>query len=189
LIAGVHGSIALMDIFGLLFVLLIQTAKPAPVAGLPAETGIYFRQGDGWQRLQPATMAEMKSKGVGMFLETDGLAGLDLTMNYAGAHAGVQIGSPQPVFYIRGFGSAKDALIVQLTQKKDSRSIRTSSVDITVENKGGFKKDVIRHVAVTEFSDGSFSVTPNQKLKPGEYLLVFGHAITGHDFGITKAAR
>jgi len=178
-----------MNILGLLFVLLMQAAKPDPVAGLPAEAGIYFRQGDGWEKLQPASMAEMKTKGVGLFLETDGLAGLDLTMNYSGAHARVQIGTSQPVFYVRGFGSAKDALIVQLTQKKDSRAIRTSSLDVTVDNKGGFRKDVIRHVSVTEYSDGSFSATPDQRLKAGEYLLVFGHAITGHDFGITKAAR
>lgn len=178
-----------MYLLSILFIFLAQSAKPEPPPGLPAEEGIYIRQAGGWDKLQPASMDEMKPKGVGLFLETDGLTGLDLTMNYPGAHAGLQIATRQPVFYVRGAGPAKDALIVELSQKKDSRTIKTSSLDATVENKGGFRKADIRRVAVTEYSDGSFSVTPVEILKPGEYLLVFGHAITGRDFGIKRIAR
>jgi hypothetical protein len=38
-----------------------------------------------------------------------------------------------------------------------------------------------------EYPDGSFSVTPEKELDPGEYLLVFGNSPGGYDFGIDKA--
>jgi hypothetical protein len=44
-------------------------------------------------------------------------------------------------------------------------------------------------VTVTVYKDDSFSVTPEQNLQPGEYLLVFGHANTGFDFGIAKPSN
>jgi len=37
--------------------------------------------------------------------------------------------------------------------------------------------------------DGGFSATPEENLKPGEYLLTFGSANTGYDFGISPAKR
>jgi hypothetical protein len=134
-------------------------------------------------------MANMKTKGVDMFLETYGLTSLDLAIDYDGARSKAQISSPRPSFYCRAAGSAKDALIIQLTTKKDRRTIRTSSGNATTANKGGFKKDAIRNVTVTEYRDGSFSVAPQQDLRPGEYLLVFGPANTGFDFGIPKQSR
>lgn len=173
-----------MNIPALLLFLLAQGARPAPVPGMPPDPGVYYREGNAWNKLQAAPMADMKTKGVGLFLETDGLSGLDLTIDYQGPQAPVQIQDQQPTFYVRRTGAAADAMIVELERKKDRRTIRTSSSDATVENRGGFKKDSIRNVTVIVYSDDSFSVTPEQVLKPGEYLLVFGHANTGFDFGI-----
>lgn len=179
-----------MNCLGLLLFLLLQAAKPLPVPGMPAEPGVYYLQKEAqWTRIESAPMADMKTKGVGLFLETDGLSGLDITVAYEGANAQVQIPASQPTFYVRGAGAAKDAMIIALTRKKDSRTLKTSSLVATVDNKGGFKKDEIRSVTVVVFSDDSFSVTPEEELKPGEYLLVFGYPSVAFDFGIKGAKK
>lgn len=176
-----------MNCLGLLLVLIMQAPKPAPPPGMPVTPGVYFRQGDAqWIKLEPASMADMKSKGMEQFMDTYGYFNLDLTVTYTGAQAAAQIPVPRPVFYVRGVGSSKEAMIVQLTRKKDSRTIRTSSSAATTENKGGFKKQEIQNVTVTVYSDESFSVAPEDDLKPGEYLLVFGYANAGFDFGISR---
>lgn len=174
-----------MNCLSLLLLVLAQGAKPAPVPGMPAAAGVYYRQGDArWIKLESPAMADMKTRGMGLFIQTDGLSNLGMTAVYRGAQAPVRISDARPTFYVRGAGSAKDAMIVQLTRKKDSRTLQTSSSDATVENKGGFKKEEIHKVTVTAYSDESFSVTPEEALKPGEYLIVFGYATAGFDFGI-----
>lgn len=179
-----------MNWLALLLVALLQAVKPAPIAGLPADAGIYYHRDNAqWGKLEPASMADMKAKGLGEFLETEGLSGLDITVAYQGAKAKAQISAPQPTFYVRGVGSPKDAMIIQLTARKDSRTLKTSSVVATADNKGGFKKDAVQNVTVTVYADESFSVTPEARLKPGEYLLVFGYPNNGFDFGIARAQK
>lgn len=174
--------------FFLVFVL--QASRPSPIPGLPATAGAYYRQEDGaWMKLEPPVSNKSRTKGMGLFIETDGLSNLDMTTIYKGAQARIQIAAPQPVFFVRGVGSAKDAVIVQLTPKKDSRSVETSSSAATVDNKGGFKKGAIRKVLVTVYSDDSFSVIPEDELKPGEYLLAFGNSDVGFDFGVIPAKK
>jgi hypothetical protein len=160
------------------------------VPGLPEAAGVYFRQSNTvWIKLETAVMAAMKSKGMGEYLETAGYTSLDMLVTYAGAQAKVQFPVPKPIFYVRGAGSSKDAMIVSLTRKKDSRTVQTATSAATVENRAGFKKDEIRSVIVTVYSDNSFSVTPEQNLKPGEYALVFGFANAAYDFGITRPQK
>ncbi len=158
--------------------------------GMPATPGAYYHQDQTkWIRLEPPSANRSKTKGMGMFIETAGLSNLDMTTIYRGTHAAAQIRDPRPTFYVRDVGSAKDAVIVQLTQKKDSRSVQTSSSDATVENKGGFKKTEIRRVKASVYSDNSFSVTPEDELKPGEYLLAFGNSDVTFDFGVTEGKK
>jgi hypothetical protein len=121
---------------------------------------------------------------MGMYIETDGLTNLELRIVCRGARASLRISNPKPTFYVRGIGPATDMMLVQLTSKKDSRTISTSSSDSTVTNKEGFKRNDIRKLQLTEYTDGSFSATPEQNLKKGEYLLVFGTSTAGFDFGI-----
>ncbi len=174
-----------MSALSLLVLLLAQAPKPPPVAGLPAPDGVYYRQGYGkWVKLTPAPVTNMKTKGMGTFIDTEGLSNLGMQVVYKGPRAAVQIEERLPTFYARGTGSSADIVLVQLTQRKDSRSIHASSAAATIENKGGFRKDDIRKVTVTVYSDGSFSITPEAELKPGEYLLAFGYATTGYDFGV-----
>ena len=175
----------LMSGLSLLVLLLAQTPKPPPVAGMPAADGVYYRLGYGqWQKLTPAPMADMKTKGMGTFIETEGLTNIGMDVVYKGPRAAVQISDRLPSLYVRGTGPANDVVLVQLTQRKDSRSVHASSAAATLENKGGFRKADIRKVTTTIYTDGSFSVTPEEDLKPGEYLLAFGYATAGYDFGI-----
>jgi hypothetical protein len=168
-----------------LFLLFAQTAAPAPVPGMPSAPGIYLRQNNGkWVPLTPASISNRKTKGLGTYIETEGLSALESEFICAGAHSATRVAARKPTFYIRGVGSPGDAMLIQFVQKTDSRTLRTSSSDATFSNKGGFRKADIRNLEVTVFSDQSFSVTPQESLKPGEYLLVFGYATAGYDFGV-----
>jgi len=174
----------------LMFCLLTQAAQPAPPPDLPAAPGVYHRQdGARWAMIAPAVIADTKTKGMSLFLETGGFYNPDLTVIYRGTRAPTQIPETRPVFYVRAVGSAKDAVIVRLTGKKDSRTLQTSAASAGTDNKGGFVKKDIRNVTVTVFSDNSFAITPDDPLKPGEYLLLLGLAHAGFDFGVVPGGK
>jgi hypothetical protein len=168
-----------------------QVSKPSPPPpGLPAAAGVYYRQHDTqWIKVDPAPKGDSKMKGMNVFLQTEGLAGLNMSFEYWGAYAALQIPEKRPVFLARGTGTAQAALIVRLTPKDHNRLVQTTSSDMTAENKGGFKKKDIRKVRTAVFSDGSFSITPIEDLQPGEYILVFGNANNAFDFGISPAKK
>lgn len=173
-------------LYCLLLLLFLQQAKPTPPSGMPVGDGVYCRQSDGsWTRLQPVSMAGTKTKGMESFIDTAGYTNLSMTAAYKGAHAPIQISATRPDFFVRGVGSPNDAMILQLTMKKDSRELHASSTASSIENKGGFRKSEIRKVTVLVYSDDSFSVTPDEALSAGEYLFVFGYANAAFDFGIT----
>jgi hypothetical protein len=167
----------------------MQTAGvAAPAPSVPEKSGIYFHQNDAdWVSLQPAVVSDSKTKGMGLFVYSDGLTNLGLDIACPGAKASARLSVPKPTFYSRGVGSAKDAMLIRLTQKKESRICRTSFSNVTVDNKGGFRKGDIQKLETAEYPDGSFSVTPARELTPGEYLVVFGNTVSGYDFGIDKA--
>jgi len=137
-------------------------------------------------RLQPAPVAEMKMRGVDLFVTTGGFTNLGMDIVCHGARAAVRLNAAKPVLFVRGTGSSKDAMLVRMTQKKDSRTFQTSSADVSVENKSGFKKGDIRKVVVTEYPDHFYVLLPEEDLDPGEYLLVFGSAANSFDFGIDR---
>jgi hypothetical protein len=179
-----------MQWFGLLLLLFIQSEKPAPVPGMPAASGVYFRQNDGqWEKIETAAMADMKSKGMGNFLDTAGYMNLSMTVTYLGAQAKLLLPAGRPTFYARGEGSPKDAMIVRLARGRDSRTVQTDSSLAGVDNRAGFRKDQIQQVTVIVYADNSFAVTPEHDLKPGEYALVFGFANAAYDFSITRATK
>lgn len=179
-----------MSHLALLLCLFLQESKPAPIAGAPAAAGIYFRQAESqWQTMEAAAMADMKSKGISDFINTAGYTNLAMVVTYRGVRAGLQIPAAKPAFFVRGAGSAKDAMIIALAPSQDTRSVRTDSAAASVGNRAGFRKEDIRNVTATIFSDGSFLVTPDDDLKPGEYALVFGFPNTAYDFGITRSKK
>ena len=175
-----------MMILSLLLVLVAQADKAALPPGMPPAPGVYCRQGElPWTKMESAVVSDMKTKGIDAFILTDGYMNLNMTIIYAGSRAPLQIAAPRPAFYVRGAGAAKDALIAQLSRAKDTRTLQTVSSEGGVDNKLGVKKNELRNSTVTVYDDGSFSVVHDEDLKPGEYILLFGSANTGYDFGVT----
>jgi hypothetical protein len=171
-----------------LLLLLLQAANAAPA--IPASPGVYFRSGDSqWVKIESASLADTRTKGLELFLETGGLYSPDMTIIYQGARAPMQLTVLRPTLYVRGIGSPSDAIMVQLTRRKDSRTLQTSASAVASDNKGGFRKKEIQSATVTVFADDAFSVTPDKDLKPGEYLLLLSLTHPGFDFGITPPKK
>lgn len=164
--------------------------EPAVPGTLPAGAGIYYHQGGAtWIALARPVMTATKTEGMEHFLDTYGWSNLNRTIVFEGAAAAIRIPDPKPTFYVRGVGSAQDVLIAQLTRKKDTREIQASSTNASVNNKEGFKRGSVYRVTATARSEDLYSVTPERTLKPGEYLLVFGHAETSFEFGVQAGSR
>jgi len=170
-----------------------QPQKPKqepPPPGMPAPQGVYFQQGpEQWVQLAHIPPRGSRIKGMDNYLMTAGLTNLNMSFDYDGPRATLQLSARRPTFFVRGVGAAQDALIVRLTQKKDRRTVGTLSSLSGVKNKGGFKAGAIREVVTAPFSGGAFSVTPLVDLKPGEYLLVFGYPQAAFDFGVRRAKK
>jgi hypothetical protein len=172
-----------MELSCILLLLIIQL--PLPFSNLPSNPGIYFRQQDEtWLNIQTVSLSGMKTKGLKAYIQTDGFSGFETDFVCSGAHARTRIKLSKPVFYVHGLGSPKDLTLLQFEKKKENRRIHASPSDATVVNKSGFSKGAIRKVDVTVYSDQSFLVTPQEALKSGEYLLIFGQATNGYDFGV-----
>jgi hypothetical protein len=200
--AGPHASgrssapaILGMRVYHFLYILLVSDGAvvaqaPASPPNPPTAAGVYYHQGEaGWTTLARPVMADTKTEGMGRFLDTYGWSNLNRTMVFQGAEAGVRIPDPRPTFYARSLGSAQDVIIVQVAKKKESREIQASSTNASVNNKEGFKRGSIYRVTATVLAKDLYSVTPEVNLKPGEYLLVFGHAETAYEFGIPSGLR
>jgi hypothetical protein len=178
-----------------LYFLLISagaaTAQDPAVPGtLPAGAGVYYHQSEAtWITLARPVMAATKTEGMEHFLDTYGWSNLNRTIVFEGAAAAIRIPDTKPTFYVRDVGSAQDVLIAQLTRKKDTREIQASSTNASVNNKEGFKRGNVYRVTAIALSKDLYSVTPEQTLKPGEYLLVFGHAETSFEFGVQAGSR
>ncbi len=166
-----------------------QSTKSADTdLSMPEGNGVFVRSGaGGWIKLERAKTDDSKAHGMGRFLETDGLSGLNMTLEYHGTRAAIQISERRPTFHVRGIGSAKEALIVQLTRKKDSREVKIDTTEASSDNKVGFKRGEIRRVATASLSKTAFTVVPDLELKPGEYLLVLGDATAIFDFGVSPS--
>jgi hypothetical protein len=172
----------------ILILYLVQAAISTPVPAVPDASGVYYLQDKAnWISLHPAVFSDAKAQGMKLFVDTGGYTNLGMNVTCPGARASVRMPVRKPTLYIRGVGSAKDAMVVRLKQKKDSRVFKTSFSNVTVQNKAGFQKKDIRKLRAVEYPDGSFSVTPEEELAPGEYLLVFGSPASGYDFGIDEA--
>ena len=176
-----------MNLFHVVLLLFFQIPAPAGAPDIPPETGVYVRPGStGWVRLQPAPIAEMKISGMDLFVTTSGYTNLGMSIVCKGAKAGLRIAVPKPTFFVRGAGSSKEAMLIRLDPKRNKRTFQTSTSAVSVENKAGFKKGAIRKIAVTEYADHSYALSPEGDLSPGEYLLVFGSTSAGFDFGIDR---
>ena len=155
--------------------------------------GFYYQSSQGWKKLEPISMAGGGLKHVGkMFVP--GLTP-QMVWTFHGEEAPVQIEDKRPTFCIKELPSladvagrsGRDLIIVRLDKKKDHRELQTTSGGNMFTFKAGIGKDRLPDITTKTVSDGVFVVTPNEDLKPGEYMLTFAAlGNSGYDFGIKQ---
>ena len=170
-----------------LFLFLAQATDAVRTPDVPEAPGVYFLKGESaWVRLQPAVTSDANAKGLQLFVDTGGYTDLGINVVCPGSRASIRMFVPKPVLYVRAVGSAKDAMLIRLTKKKDNRVIKTAFSNVTMANKGGFRREDVFKLIHQEYPDGFFSVSPEKELPPGEYLLVLGNAVPAYDFGVDR---
>lgn len=153
--------------------------------------GFYYKTVQSWRKLEPISMAGSGLKHVGkMFVP--GLTP-QMVWTFRDAESPIQIEEKRPILCIKEFPqlaeiagrSERDLLIVRFDKKKDHRELQTTSGGNMFTFKSGLSKDRIPDITTKALSDGIFTVTPNEDLKPGEYMITFSALGTsGYDFGI-----
>ena len=157
----------------------------------PLSAGFYYKTAQGWQKLEPISLAGGGLKHVGkMFVP--GLTP-QMVWTFRGAESPIQIEDKRPTFCIKEFpevagiaGHSEHALlIVRFDKKKDHRELQTTNGGNVFTFKGGLSKDRMPDITTKTVSDGVFMVTPTEDLKPGEYMITFDAVGTdGYDFGV-----
>jgi hypothetical protein len=164
-------------------------AVPRDVQTLSA--GFYYKTAQGWQKLEPISLAGGGLKHVGkMFVP--GLTP-QMVWTFRGAESPIQIEDKRPTFCIKEFpevagiaGRSEHALlIVRFDKKKDHRELHTTNGGNVFTFKSGLSKDRMLEIVTKTVSDGVFMVTPTEDLKPGEYMITLDAVGTdGYDFGV-----
>jgi hypothetical protein len=167
------------------------TAVPQDIQSLA--DGFYYKTTQGWQKLEPLQMAGGGLKHVGkMFVP--GLTP-QMVWTFRGAKSPIQIAERRPTFCIKeqpmmsevAGRTERDLAIVRFDKKKDHRELQTTSGGNMVTFKAGISKERLPDITTSKVADGIFTVTPNQDLQPGEYLITFSSmGANGYDFGIKQ---
>lgn len=147
----------------------------------PPDHGAYYRTKDGWQKLEILTTT---SASVHAFS--------GVVVSYRGAESPVQLSDRRPVFYIKTAPeketqlavAARNTVIVLLDKKKDHRELQTVKSGL-FGAKAELDKKRLPDVTLHSINGLLISITPNQDLAPGEYLLTYDSmGRVGYDFGI-----
>lgn len=168
-----------------------QAPVPQDVQAL--SDGFYYKSPQGWQKLEQLSMAGGGLKHVGkMFIP--GLTP-QMVWTFRGAESPAQISETKPMFLIKESPqlaevegrTRRDLLIVRFDKKKDHRELQTTNGGNVFTFKSGLSKDRMPDITAKTLADGIFTLTPNDALTPGEYMVTFS-AIgnTGYDFGVKQ---
>jgi len=167
------------------------TAIPQDVQALA--DGFYYKSSQGWQKLEPLSMAGGGLKHVGkMFVP--GLTP-QFVWTFRDAESPIQIEDKRPTFCIKespmmesiAGRSERDLLIIRFDKKKDHRELQTTNGGNMFTFKSGISKERMPEIVTKTIADGIFMLTPNEDLKPGEYMVTFSALGTsGYDFGIKQ---
>lgn len=168
-----------------------DTAVPQEVQSL--SDGFYYKAPQGWQKLEPLSMAGGGLKHAGkMFVP--GLTP-QFVWTFRGAEAPIQVEDKRPTFYIKELPilatlagrTERDLIIIRFDKKKDHRELQTTSGGNMFTFKSGISKERLPDITTKTVSDGMFTVTPNDNLKPGEYMVTFSAlGNSGCDFGVKQ---
>ena len=177
-----------------------KTSEPEPITpakqDVPTDiqalsAGFYYKTQQGWQKLEPLAMAGGGAKHMGkMFVP--GLTP-QMVWTFRDAESPAQITGRRPVFCVKEMPSLvsiagrsrRDLVIVRFDKKKDHRELQVTNGGNMFTFKSGLSKDRMPDITAQVIADGVFMVTPNDDLKPGEYMISFSAlGIQGYDFGI-----
>jgi len=112
---------------------------------------------------------------------------------FRGAESPAQITDKRPTFCIKEMPataeiagrSRRDLLIVRFDKKKDHRELQTTNGGNMFTFKAGLGADRMPEITTKALAGGIFMLTPNEDLKPGEYMVTFSSlGVSGYDFGI-----
>ena len=186
-------SLIISAVIVMAFVCHAQEALNIPPDIQKLADGFYYKTQQGWQKLEPTQMAGGGLKHAGkMFVP--GLTP-QMVWTFRGAESPIQIVEPRPTFCIKeqpmlsemAGRSERDVVIVRFDKKKDHRELQTTSGGNMFTFKSGFSKERLPDVTTSKIADGIFTVTPNQDLPLGEYLITFSSVgVNGYDFGIKR---
>jgi hypothetical protein len=166
-------SVNRLSIVALLFAVTVGFAQDLSE---PPGYGVYYKAGENWQKLDNVSPL---NSSVGAFSGA--------TLNYNGASALLQLANHRPVFYVDRVPTARSMVIVTLERKKDHREIKVIRGGI-FGAKGGPDRKHLSEVVIQSVNDHVVTVTPNQNLAPGEYLLTDSGGYSGYEFGINDTA-
>jgi hypothetical protein len=143
---------------GLLCTPLMAQNPPCPVL-----TGVFYLDGNAWKPLK--------------LMSASGAAGLGRTMHRYSTitypNSALPITGVRPTFCGSGtMTTARNVLILRLTQNKDHCELQVSAVAASGGINMGYDPLDIRRVDVIPISDHSLQIVPQESLQPGQYLLV-----------------
>jgi hypothetical protein len=202
-------------VMGLISVSEAQEPKTGTsFAGLPTDTGLYYKDTSNWTKMAKAIPADGGNKGA--YKSALGIGSLKYFNVYEDGQSLVRISEPKPQFYVRipadvdeqtvtlatrmygmnpndvgfvFFGARADIKDIKIVQLKSDKKKSSRGVEFKII--GGarrYAKDVIHQAGVKRVDDGVILITPNSDLAPGEYLLLICDAL-GWNFDFSIVAN
>jgi hypothetical protein len=184
----------------------------ATVAGLPTDTGLYYKDASKWTKLEKAVPTDSGNKGAfkAALLGFGSAKYFDL---YDSGQSSVQISEPRPNFYVRipadvdkqvvtvatktygmnpndvgfvFFGARADIRDIKIIQLKLDKKKNLRGIEFKIiAGKRRYAENAVHQVAVKRVNDGVILITPNSDLVPGEYLLLISDALAWNfDFSV-----
>lgn len=137
----------------------------------PAETGIYWKDGYTFQRIESEIVSQAKAGGRAGSVFTYGMRAQhwDAYVNGPTSKNRIKERRPMFYFYVPDGASAADFILLKLEKKGNRREFQIGSFGGITGGKSGVKRDKqiafqADHVAVR-----TYRVTLSEDLKPGEY--------------------
>ncbi len=162
--------------------------------GQTQEPGIYADQNGTLSELSPAAYSGTQS--------SNSVMKANIFWTFRRNHSPVQLSTNRPQFrLVCGHRATlpllmlcgptlqpSDLIIVRLDEKSDHREARTITGSMLGGHSGFDSKKTVTATLVKR-DDGSWEVSPDSELKPGEYLITTGVQPQGFDFGIQAAPK
>ena len=157
--------------------------------------GIYSDQNGTLSELSPAAYSGVQS--------SNSIVKASFSWTFRGSHSPVQLSTNRPQFRLvcgltggvplvmlcgPTLKQPTDLIIVRLDEKSDHREARTITGSMFGGHSGFDPKKTTTATAVKR-EDGSWEVSPDGDLKPGEYLITTGTQPQGFDFGIQAGSK